>query len=123
MRQSGRPVLGFVLSPSERTTLEQYARRPTTAQGIGAACADRAAMREGEHDNTAVATESHDDPDRRQVAKRFVAPRIAGLVDEPRAGAPHDHRCADRTRPRPTLESKPRDATHWSTRDWPNAKG
>ena len=30
----GRPVPRFVLSPSERTTLEQYARRPTTAQGL-----------------------------------------------------------------------------------------
>lgn len=30
----GRPVPGFVLSPSERTTLEQYARRPTTAQAL-----------------------------------------------------------------------------------------
>ena len=30
----GRPVPRFVLSPSERLTLEQYARRPTTAQGL-----------------------------------------------------------------------------------------
>jgi hypothetical protein len=30
----GRPVPRFVLSPSERLTLEQDARRPTTAQGL-----------------------------------------------------------------------------------------
>ncbi len=30
----GRPVPQVVLSPSERLTLEQYARRPTTAQGL-----------------------------------------------------------------------------------------
>lgn len=29
-----RPVPEFVLSPSERTTLKQYARRPTTAQAL-----------------------------------------------------------------------------------------
>jgi transposase len=49
--------------------------------------------------------------------QRFVAHRLQGLLDEPRPGTPR--RLSDRqveevlTR---TLESAPRDATHWSTR-------
>jgi hypothetical protein len=63
----GRPVPGFVLSPFERTTLEQYARRPTTAQALALRalivlrCATGAT-------HTAVAADL-DDSDRRQMAQ------------------------------------------------------
>ncbi len=84
----GRAVLGFVLSRSERTTLEQYARRPTTAQGLALRarivlrCATGAT-------HTAIAADL--DVTIQTVGKwrkRFVATRIAGLLDEPRPGAP-----------------------------------
>ena len=48
---------------------------------------------------------------------RFVARRLEGLLDEPRPGAPR--RITDgqvETVVRDTLETAPRDATHWSTR-------
>ena len=33
-RRRGRPPMRVIVSPSERTTLEQWARRRTTAQGL-----------------------------------------------------------------------------------------
>ena len=49
--------------------------------------------------------------------RRFVAKRVAGLLDEPRPGAPRkitDEHVEQVVRL--TLESTPRAATHWSTR-------
>jgi hypothetical protein len=54
---------------------------------------------------------------------RFIAKRGEGLLDEPRPGAPR--KISDKDVERVitlTLESKPKDATHWSTRGaWPNS--
>ncbi len=48
---------------------------------------------------------------------RFMAKRLDGLLDEPRPGAPRKISDAqvERVITR-TLEAKPRDSTHWSTR-------
>ena len=55
--------------------------------------------------------------------KRFVATRIAGLLDEPRPGAPRKITDAQIERAiATTLESTPRDVTHWSTRDLANTR-
>jgi hypothetical protein len=49
--------------------------------------------------------------------RRFLRQRLAGLLDEPRVGAPRKVSDADvETAIRTTLESRPKDATHWSTR-------
>ncbi len=120
----GRPVPKFVLSPSERTTLEQYARRPTTAQALALRarivlrCATGAT-------HTAIAADL--DVTIQTVGKwrkRFVTTRIAGLLDEPRPGAPRKITDAQIERAiATTLESTPRDATHWSTRDLAKHEG
>jgi transposase len=48
--------------------------------------------------------------------RRFLERRLDGLVDQPRPGAPRRITDADVERVvRLTLESTPRDATHWST--------
>jgi transposase len=56
--------------------------------------------------------------------KRFLADRVAGLSDEPRPGRPRtvrDEQVADLIAR--TLESKPENATHWSTRSMAGKTG
>jgi transposase len=122
--RAGRPKAELVVSSEERVTLEQWARRRSSAQalalraGIVLDCASGMT-------NTAVAR-------RRRVSKqmvgkwreRFVRHRAGGLLDEPRCGAPRAVQDAqiDAVIVR-TLESTPRDATHWSTRAMAEASG
>lgn len=113
----GRPVTKIVLSPSERDTLERYTRRATTAQSL--ALRARIVLRCAAGDtHTAIAADLH--VSKQTVGKwrrRFVDGRVPGLLDEPRPGAPR--RIGDAEIERvltTTLESTPRDATHWSTR-------
>jgi transposase len=106
-----------VLTAEERQTLEQGARRPTTAQGLAQrarlvlACAT--SKTNGEIAAAAGVT-------RQTVGRwrhRFVRKRLPGLVDEPRPGAPRKITDAEAERVIAlTLERTPRDATHWSTR-------
>jgi transposase len=105
------------LSDDQREELVRWTRRSKTAQALALrariilACADGG-------DDTEVAERL--DIFRGTVGKwrrRFVAKGTDGLLDEPRPGAPRTITDADvemvLTR---TLETKPRDATHWSTR-------
>src|SRR3972149_585313 len=55
---------------------------------------------------------------------RFLVRRLDGLLDEPRPGAPRSISDAEVERVVVrTLESKPKDATHWSTRSLAKASG
>ena len=60
----------------------------------------------------------------RHWRRRFLRRRLDGLLDEPRPGAPRQisDRDVERVVTR-TLESTPRDATHWSTRSMARATG
>ena len=115
--RTGRPKPALVLTGEERETLERWARRPTTAQAL----AQRARMvlrcAVGKT-NAAVAREVG--VTRQTVGRwrdRFVRKRVDGLLDAPRPGAPRQIGDADVERVvRLTLETKPREATHWSTR-------
>jgi transposase len=115
--QRGRPIPPITLSTEERELLERWARRPKTAQ----ATALRARLILGcaaGKTNTVVARELR--VTKQTVGKgrsRFLAKRLDGLLDEPRPGAPRTVTDADVERVVTlTLESTPRDATHWSTR-------
>ncbi len=58
------------------------------------------------------------------MASPFVARRLDGLHDEPRPGAPRTISDADVERVLvKTLETTPRDATHWSTRSMAASTG
>jgi len=115
--RTGRPIPPLTLTSEERETLERWARRPKTAQALAQrarlilACA--AAKTNGAVAAAAGIT-------RQTVGRwrsRFVAKRLDGLLDEPRPGAPRRITDADVERVlRLTLETTPRDATHWSTR-------
>jgi transposase len=113
----GRPVIPLVLTTEERETLERWARRPTTAQAL--ALRARLVLRcAGGETATAIARDVH--VTKQTVGKwrgRFLARRLDGLLDEPRPGVPRQITDADVERVlTTTLESTPRDATHWSTR-------
>ena len=85
--------------------------------GIGAAFADRVVGGQG-HNHREIARELG--IDRNTVAKwrsRFVEHRLDGLTDEPRPGRPRTvtDEQVEEVIVR-TLETTPKDATHWSTR-------
>jgi transposase len=115
--RTGRPTPPVVLTAEERETLEQWARRPTTAQALAQrARIVLACARDRTNGDIAIAA----GVTRQTVGRwrhRFVHKRLQGLLDEPRPGAPRTIMDAEVERViRLTLESHPRDATHWSTR-------
>jgi len=113
-------LVPLVLDDAEVEQLTAWSRRPKTAQALAlrSRIVLRCAAGEGADKNTVVASELG--VDRGTVSKwraRFLADRLDGLLDEPRPGRPRtisDSQVEDViTR---TLETAPRDATHWSTR-------
>lgn len=117
MAKRGRRPVRVIISPSERTTLEQWARRRTTAQGL----AQRARIILECAAGHSTVTIAHELRITRQTVgrwrQRFVQKRLDGLVDEPRPGAPR--RITDAQVEQviiDTLEKRPADATQWSTR-------
>lgn len=120
----GRPKKELTLTAEERSKLETWARRPTSAQRLASRARIVLSCAAGK-DNRAVADELGVTPG--TVSKwrgRFVDFRLDGLADAPRPGAPRtitDERVeAAVTR---TLESKPPAATHWSARGLAAALG
>jgi transposase len=117
MTKTGRPKSPLVLSDEERAQLESWTRRRASAQALALRARIVLACAEG-LTNEAVA-------DREKVSSgmvgkwraRFVADRLDGLVDEPRSGRPRtieDAQVEDVVIR--TLETTPKNATHWSTR-------
>ena len=115
--RTGRPIAPLSLAAEERARLEEWARRPKTAQALAQRSRIVLACATG-RSNLAVASNlgiTH-----QTVGKwrqRFLERRLDGLLDEPRPGAPRKVTDAQVERVvRLTLESTPADATHWSTR-------
>ncbi|HKO58150.1 MAG TPA: helix-turn-helix domain-containing protein, partial [Thermoanaerobaculia bacterium] len=122
--RSGRPKTEVNLTEEEREQLQRWSRRPKTAQALAQRARIVLAWAEG-HSNNKVA---HDLKTTAQTVgkwrRRFVVQRLEGLLDEPRIGAPRKILDADVERVLTlTLESKPKDATHWSTRAMAEASG
>jgi len=110
-------VVSVELTEAEREQLESWSRRLTSAQALAQRSkivllvaeglrTGEVAARLGVHRNTVA-----------KWRRRFEAERLDGLLDEPRPGRPRtvtdSHVDAVITK---TLESAPKDATHWSTR-------
>lgn len=106
-----------VLSDAERETLHGWLRRRSTAQALALRARMVLECAAGKS-NTEVCHTLH--VDRNTVGKwrgRFLRKRVDGLLDEPRPGAPRTVRDGEVERVVTlTLETTPRDATHWSTR-------
>lgn len=114
----------LVLSTDEEATLNRWARRRKSSQALALRCRIVLACAAGKS-NTAVAEEQQvSRPTVQKWRGRFLSERLDGLMDEPRPGAPRTITDAQVeevvTR---TLESKPRNATHWSTRSMAEATG
>jgi transposase len=107
----------LTLTQDERSKLTAWTRRPKTAQRLALRARIVLAAADG-RTNTAIAADLR--VTLQTVGKwrrRFLARRLDGLTDEPRPGPPRtitDARVEEVvTR---TLETKPSNATHWSTR-------
>jgi transposase len=115
--RTGRPIPELILSAAERETLQNWSRRPKSAQALALRarmilrCAEgRTNTQVAEQVQVRIATVG-------KWRQRFVERRLDGLLDEPRPGAPRKVSDADVERVLTmTLESTPKDATHWSTR-------
>jgi transposase len=120
----GKTAVAIDLTEIDRRELESLASRRKTAQGL----AQRARI-------VLLAAEGAENKDisRRLGAapntvgkwrRRFAEHRLDGLLDEPRPGAPRqigDDAIGETIRL--TLETTPRDATHWSLRSMARAVG
>ena len=105
------------VSSAQREVLERWARRPTSAQALALRARIVLRLADG-HSSTAVA--KHFRVHLQTVSKwrePFRSRGVDGLLDEARPGQPRKITDAQIeaviTR---TLESKPAEATHWSTR-------
>jgi transposase len=110
-------AVGIELSDDERAQLESWARRRSSAQALAQRSRIVLLAAEGLK-NTEIAERLG--TGRPMVTKwrnRFAERRMDGLVDEPRPGRPRtisDERVEEVIVK--TLETTPKDATHWSTR-------
>jgi transposase len=113
----GPKPLPVALSDDERGKLASWAARPTSAQRL-ALRARIILAAAGGHTNAAIAADLRVTPPTvRKWRQRFAECRLDGLADEPRPGAPRSITDAQvELAVGRTLESKPKDATHWSTR-------
>ena len=113
----GRPIPELILNREEHETLRRWANRPTSAQALALRARVILACAAGKT-NTQVSAELHlSKPAVGKWRSRFLQLRLDGLLDEPRPGAPRKISDADVERVLAlTLEKRPPDATHWSTR-------
>ena len=115
--RTGRPTLAIVLTAEERQQLQAICRRSKAPQAEALRARAVLACADGLN-NTQVCKKTGLCPHTiGRLRKRFYQARIAGIVDLPRSGAPRrisDEKVAEVIRL--TLETKPKQATHWSTR-------
>src|SRR5262249_10617471 len=107
----------ITLTDDERAKLTDSACPPTSAQRLALRPASALPAAPGPPTAAIAAAFRVPVPPVRRWRARFADRRLEGLADEPRPGAPRtitDEQVeAAVTR---TLESRPADATHWSTR-------
>jgi transposase len=122
--RTGRPKVALILTDEERQRLASLAHRSRSAPHVARRARIILACAEGA-DSKVVARRLHVTP--ATVCKwrgRFVRQRLDGLYDEPRPGAQRTitDEQVEAVVIR-TLETTPRGATHWSTREMARAVG
>ncbi|WP_043265906.1 IS630 family transposase [Streptomyces sp. CT34] len=124
MTQRGPKIPPVTVTDAQRTVLEGWVRRRSTAQALSLRsrivleCAEGLSIME-------VSRRLRIAPDTvRKWRRRFLEHGPDGLCDEPRPGGPRKITDADVERVIvKTLEEKPTNATHWSTRSMAAATG
>jgi transposase len=105
------------LTADERASLESWTRRRTSAQALALRARIVLLAAEGRNNTEIAAGLEIARNTAAKWRKRFVEHRLDGLTDEPRPGQPR--KISDAKVEEvivKTLETTPRDATHWSTR-------
>src|SRR5919109_2169006 len=123
-RRRGPKLPPLVLTDDERATLERWARRAKSSQALAERCRIVLACAEGTSNIEVAQRLGISRPTVTKWRSRFVARRLEGLADEPRPGAPR--KITDEQIEQvlvTTLETTPKDATHWSTRSLARALG
>jgi transposase len=115
--RTGRPIPPLVLTDGEREALHNWARRPKSAQALALRARMILLCAEGATNTAAAGILRVRIQTVCKWRQRFVERRLDGLLDEPRPGTPRKVSDAEIERVLTmTLESTPKDATHWSTR-------
>lgn len=124
MVRMGRPKAELTLSEEDRSRLESIARRSTSPQSLVLRARIVLLSARG-LDNCDVAEELATTAQTvGKWRKRFIADGFEGLFDAPRSGGPRsiDDDAVARLIRR-TLQTSPKNATHWSTRSMAQATG
>ncbi|WP_138470937.1 IS630 family transposase, partial [Poseidonocella sp. HB161398] len=113
----GRVAVPIDLSDEERSFLEAQLRRHKAARSLSDRCRIVLRCAEGMSNKEIAASLGHSQHTVGKWRRRFAEQRLEGLSDEYREGRPRtvsDEQVAEVIKR--TLESTPRDATHWSIR-------
>ncbi len=117
MKRRGRPVAEIELDKEERKFLEELARRRSAPINEVRRAKAVLMMAEGKANTEIAAGMGFCNATVGTLRKRFLQMRLEGLSDMPRSGPPRtigDDRLQELIEK--TLHSKPKAATHWSTR-------
>src|SRR6266851_3958835 len=124
LAMGGRRLPALELSDSERSELKALASRRKTGQALALRARIVLACAQGGENREVAARLAIDKDTVGKWRRRFIEHRIDGLRDAPRSGAP---RTIEDARIEAvivkTLESAPKNATHWSSRGMAKASG
>jgi transposase len=115
--RTGRPTFPILLTTEEREQLEAICRRTKAPQNEATRARVILNLADGMNNQQACAKAGWCAQTVGTLRRRFYRVRLEGLFDLPRSGAPRtisDEKVAEVVRL--TLETKPQQATHWSTR-------
>jgi transposase len=117
MARTGRPKQALVLEPADREQLERWARRPKSEQRLALRSRIVLGCAQGLDNDEVAGLLGVNAKTVGKWRRRFVERGPDGLSDEPRPGVPRsvlDDKVEEIVRR--TIEERPAEATHWSTR-------
>jgi transposase len=124
MARGRPPKAPLVLREEDRPELVRWSRRMKSSNGLAQRARIVLRCAEGRPSSDVAAALGVTNATVGKWRARYIARGLGGLLDEPRCGAPRQISDeAVEAVVTKTLESMPRDATHWSTRSMAAASG